>query len=69
MPLSFADTGSPVQIREIRGKDEVRAFLARLGFVVGGSVCVVSALGGDLIVSVKDSRVALSRSMASRILI
>lgn len=69
MPLSFACVGSPVQIREIRGKDEVRAFLARLGFVVGGSVCVVSQLGGDLIVNVKDSRVALSRTMASRIMV
>ena len=69
MPLSFAPTGQSATIKEIRGKDETRRFLANLGFVVGGSVTVVNELGGNLIVNVKDARIALSKSMANRIMI
>ena len=56
-------------IKAIKGKDETRRFLESLGFVVGGDVTVVSANGGNLIVSVKESRIALSRTMANRIMV
>ena len=69
MPLTMAKTGETVTIRKITGRDEVRQHLAELGFVVGGDVTVVTQLGGNLIVQVKDSRVALDRSMANRIMI
>ncbi len=69
MPLSFSPAGSVVSIKAIRGKDETRRFLESLGFVVGGSVTVISEMGGNLIVNVKESRVALSRAMANRILV
>ena len=69
MPLTMANTGETVRIRKITGKDEVRRHLAELGFVVDSDVTVVTQLGGNLIVQVKDSRVALDRSMANRIMI
>ena len=69
MPLTMAQSGTVTTVKKITGKDEVRRFLASLGFVEGGSVTVVSELGGNLIVNVKDARVALSKSMASRIMI
>ena len=67
MPLSMAATGETVVIRRITGKDEVRQHLAELGFVVDSEVTVVSELGGNLILQVKDSRVALDKTMANRI--
>jgi ferrous iron transport protein A len=69
MPLTMARTGETVTIRKITGKDEVRQHLAELGFVVDSDVTVVSELGGNLILQVKESRVALDRSMANRIMI
>lgn len=69
MPLTMAGRGEPVTIRKITGKDEIRQHLAELGFVVDAAVMVVSDLGGNLIVQVKDSRIALDRSMANRILV
>ena len=69
MPLTMARTGETVMIRKISGKDEVRQHLAELGFVVDSSVTVVSELGGNLIVQVKESRVALDKTMANRIMI
>lgn len=69
MPLSFSPAGSMVRIKAIQGKDETRRFLESLGFVVGGNVTVVTEFNGNLIVNVKESRVAISKSMASRILI
>ena len=68
MPLTIAKQGETVTIRKITGKDEVRQHLAELGFVVDGEVTVVSELGGSLILQVKDSRIALDRSMANRIM-
>ena len=65
----MAKPGESVIIRKITGKDEIRHHLAELGFVVDGVVTVVSELAGGLIIQVKDSRVALDRSMANRILI
>lgn len=69
MPLAMARVGEKGIIQKITGKDEVRQHLAELGFVVGGEVTVVSEIGGNMIISVKDSRIALDRSMASRIMI
>ena len=69
MPLAMAQPGETVTIRKITGKDEVRQHLAELGFVVEGRVTVVSQLGGNLILQVKDSRVALDKNMAARILV
>ncbi|WP_312645721.1 FeoA family protein [Hydrogenoanaerobacterium sp.] len=69
MPLSMARSGAENSIKSIHGKDETRRFLESLGFVVGGSVTVISEMGGNLIVNVKDTRVAISKGMASRILV
>ena len=69
MPLTMAKAGETVIIRKITGKDEVRQHLAELGFVVDGVVTVVSELAGNLILQVKDSRVALDRTMVNRIMI
>ena len=69
MPLSMAKTGETVTIRKITGRDEVRQHLAELGFVVDAAVTVVSEIAGNLILQVKDSRVALDRGLANRILI
>ena len=68
MPLSMAKPGETVTIRKITGKDEVRQHLAELGFVVDSVVTVVMELAGNLIIQVKDSRVALDKSMANRIM-
>ena len=69
MPLSMAVPGAETTVRKISGRDETRRFLASLGFVEGGSVPVISELGGNLIVNVKNTRVALSKSMANRIFV
>ena len=69
MPLTFASVGEENMIRKVGGNSEIRAHLENLGFVTGGNVTVVSTLGGNLIVNVKDSRVAISREMASKILV
>ena len=69
MPLTLANVGEENIIRKIGGKPEVRAHLENLGFVTGGNVTVISTLGGNLIVNVKDSRVAVSREMASKIMV
>ena len=69
MPLSMAGVGQEIRIRKIGGQDETRRFLESLGFVMGGFVTVVSEINGNLIVKVKDSRVAISKEMASKIMI
>ena len=69
MPLTMAKSGETVTIRKISGKDEVRQHLAELGFVVDSDVTVVSEIAGNLIVQVKDSRIALDKSMANRIMV
>lgn len=69
MPLTMARVGEPVTIRKITGRDDVRQHLAELGFVVGQDVLVVTDLGGNLIVQVRSSRVALDKAMANRVLI
>lgn len=69
MPLTMMTNGQESTIKRITGKDEVRAFLSSLGFVEGGKVSVISEINGNLIVNVKDTRVALSRNMACRIMV
>ena len=69
MPLAMADVGEMNTIKKITGQDEVRRHLAELGFVVGEEVRLISQLGGNLILSVKDCRVALDKTMAMRIMI
>ena len=69
MPLAFADIGEENIIKKIGGKPEVKQHLENLGFVTGGTVRVVSAIGGNLIVNVKESRVAINKEMASKIMI
>ena len=69
MPLTMAKPGETVTIRKITGKDEVRQHLAELGFVVDGSVTVVSEIAGNLILQVKESRIALVRTLANRVMI
>ncbi|RKI81144.1 ferrous iron transport protein A [bacterium 1xD42-87] len=69
MPLTLAEVGEENIIRKIGGKQEVKAHLENLGFVAGGAVTVVSAIGGNVIVNVKDSRVAVSKEMAQKIMV
>lgn len=69
LPLIMAQPGEQVTIRKITGKDQVRQHLAELGFVVGAEISIVSELAGNLIVQVKASRVALDKTMASRIMV
>ena len=69
MPLTMAKTGETVTIGKITGKDEVRQHLAELGFVVGSDATVVNEISGNLILQVKESRIALDKTMANRIMI
>ena len=69
MPLSMASIGDVNVIQKISGKDEVRQHLAELGFVVGERVQVINKLGDNMILSIMDSRIALDKSMLSRIMI
>ncbi|MDE6110957.1 MAG: ferrous iron transport protein A [Eubacterium sp.] len=69
MPLILADAGEENIIKKIGGNPEVKQHLENLGFVVGGTVSIVSSIGGNLIVNVKDSRVAISKEMASKIMV
>lgn len=69
LPLTFAPVGEISYIAKITGKDNVRQHLAELGFVIGVEVTVISQLGGNMILSVKDSRIALDKTMAQRILV
>ena len=68
LPLTLARAGETVTVRKITGRDEVRAHLAELGFVVDEDVTVVSEIAGSLILQVKDCRIALGRDLANRIL-
>ena len=69
MPLTMARPGETVVIRKITGRDEVRQHLAELGFVVDESVTVISEMAGNLILQVKDSRFAVDRTLANRLVI
>lgn len=67
IPLSLADAGEENVIKKISGKQEVRQHLENMGFVTGGAVRVVSEINGNIIVAVKESRVAISKEMAANI--
>ena len=69
MPLTLVQTGEENMIRKVGGKPEVKRHLENLGFVPGGRVTVISTIGGNLIVNVKDARVAISREMAQKIMV
>lgn len=69
MPLSMANAGEQNEIKKVGGKEETRRFLENLGFVAGAMVTVVSEVGGNLIVNVKDSRVAIGKDMANKIMV
>ena len=69
MPLTFAHVGQPQIIKRIGGSPEVKKHLEDLGFHVGGEISVVNAIGGNLIVNVKECRVAVSRELANKIMI
>lgn len=69
LPLSLADIGEENTIKKICGSAEVKQHLENLGFVVGGNVTVITALGGNVIVNVKESRVAISEEMARKIMV
>lgn len=69
MPLAMANKGEEQLIKKVGGKEETRRFLEKLGFVPGGTVTVVSEIEGNLIVNVKDSRVAIGKDMANKIMV
>lgn len=69
MPLSMVKEGEPNVIHKVGGKEETKRFLENLGFVTGGVVTVVSQIGGNMIVNVKEARVAIGKDMANKILV
>ena len=69
MPLTLAEVGEENIIKKIGGKQEIKAHLENLGFVVGGAVTVINTIGGNVIVNVKESRIAISKEMAQKIMI
>ena len=69
MPITMSDVGEKQVIKKITGKDEIRRRLASLGFVVDGNATVVSKIAGNVIIQVKDRRIALDKSMASRVIV
>lgn len=69
MPLVYAEKGQPQIIRKLGGNPEVRKHLEDLGFHVGGEVSIISTLGENLIVRVKESRVAVSEELAKKIMV
>lgn len=69
MPLTLANVGEENIIKKIGGKPEVKAHLENLGFVAGGSVTVINAINGNIIVNVKESRIAISKEMAQKIMV
>lgn len=69
MPLTFCKAGEANIIKKISGKEETKKFLETLGFVTGGFVTIVSEIGGNMIINVKDSRVAIGKELANKIMI
>ena len=69
MPLIFADPAQEVVIKKVGGSSDVKKHLEDLGFVAGGTCTIVSAIGGNVIVKVKESRVAISKEMAQKIMV
>ena len=69
MPLSFLKEGESAHVVKVRGRGDLQHHLENLGFVVGGNVSVINTIGGNLIVNVKEARVAISREMAQKIMV
>ena len=69
MPLTMASLGETNTIRKVGGNEETKRFLENLGFVSGAEITVVSAIGGNVIVNIKDSRVAINQDMARHIMV
>jgi len=69
MPLTMLQSGVENEIKKITGTDETKKFLESLGFVVGANVTVISEIAGNMIINVKDSRIAIDKSMARRIIV
>ena len=69
IPLAFAPIGERNMIQKIKGKPDVRRHLENLGFITGGNVSVVAQIGGNVIVNVQDTRIAISREMAQKIML
>lgn len=69
MPLTFANVGEENMIKKVGGNPETRKFLENLGFVAGSAVTVINEIGGNVIVNIKESRVAVSKEMASKIMV
>ena len=69
MPLSMVKAGEENTIKKIGGKEETRKFLENLGFVTGSVITVISEIGGNVIVNIKDSRVAINKDMANKIMV
>lgn len=69
MPLSMVSAGEQNVIKKVGGKENTRRFLENLGFVTGGTVTVISEINGNMIVNIKDSRVAIGKDMANRIMV
>lgn len=69
MPLTMARPGEDNAIKKVSGRDETRQFLANLGFIPGSHVTVITQISGNVIVNIKESRVAISREMAAKIMI
>ena len=69
MPLTMVQAGEPVQVKKILGKKDVKSFLESLGFVNGAEVSIVSQIMGNIIVSIKDTRIAIDKDMAKYILV
>lgn len=69
MPLSMVNVGEKKQVLKINGKDDTQRFLENLGFVQGSEVTVISEIGGNMIVNIKDTRIAIDKAMANRIMV
>lgn len=69
MPLALAEAGEENTIQKVGGSPEIKKHLENLGFVVGGNVTIINTLGGNVIVNVKESRVAISEEMARKIMV
>ncbi len=69
MPLTMIQAGQPGTVKKVGGREDTRRFLENLGFVIGTMVTVISEMNGNMIVSVKDTRVAIGKDMANKILV
>lgn len=69
MPLTLANSGEELMIKKVGGNPDTRKFLESLGFITGGTVSIINEINGNVIVNVKESRVAVSKEMAMKIMV